>query len=197
MIEKVQHDVLAQFADSAEAYCRLLETHTHLSDEVFTEQCAASLATLYRDALALPESHSLPKLNPDCTEAHAAYEADYSNPPVHALLTKRFAAHNVDRHWLYTDPFDPESSLTTRVSNDLDEIYTSLRKGLALYHLGTDCALLYAAFEWQFGWFSHWGSHLAQALPVLHQIIIDDQHAQLRATTQAQERAGGDDAGAD
>ena len=54
MIEKLERDVLAQFAHSAESYCRLLETHTHLSDEVFTQQCAAALVAVYRDALALP-----------------------------------------------------------------------------------------------------------------------------------------------
>lgn len=184
MIENIQRDVLAPFAHSAEAYCRLLETHTHLSDEVFTQQCAAALVNLYQHALALPESHSLPKLDPDCLEAHAAYDTDFNSPPLHALLIERFAAHNVDLHWCYADPFDPESSLTTRVSDDLHEIYASVRKGLALYTLATDCALLYAAFEWQFGFISGWGSHLSQALPVLHQIIIDDQQAQLRTTAQ-------------
>jgi Domain of unknown function (DUF5063) len=184
MIEKIQKDVLAQFAHTAEAYCRLLETHTHLSDEAFTEQCAAALATIYRDALALPESHTLPKLDHNCDETQPVYETDFAHPLVRALLTERFTAHNVDLHWLYADPFDPESSLTVRVSDDLNEIYVSLRKGLALYQLATDCALLYAAFEWQFGFISHWGSHLAQALPALHQIIMDDQRAKLRAAAQ-------------
>ncbi len=194
MIEKVQRDVLEQFAHSAEAYCRLLETHTHLSDEVFTQQCAAALVNLYQHALMLPESHTLPKLDPDCDETHAVYEAHYENPAVAALVAERFATHNVDLHWRYADPFEPDSRLTVRVSQDLDEIYMSLRKGLALYRLGTGCALLYAAFEWQFGFISHWGSHLAQVLPALHQILTDDQRANLRASARAERH---DDAGID
>lgn len=188
MIEKLQRDVLAQFAHSAESYCRLLETHTHLSDEVFTQQCAAALVNLYQHALALPESHTLPKLNPDCDDVQRVYAAYFNSPPVLALLVERFAAHSVDLHWLYADPFDSESSLTTRVSDDLHEIYASLRKGLALYAQPAECALLYAAFEWQFGFISGWGSHLVRVLPALHQIISEDQRAA------AQQRPGDDDA---
>jgi hypothetical protein len=172
-----QLDAIHQFARSAEAFCALLETQTELTDEQFVRQCAAALAVLYRDALALPEDEDQPDWDDECDKEVKTVSDQFFSEPFYNSMHERFERRKQNHHWLYFNPFEGDSTVTFSVAQDLAEIYPDVRRGLELYRLGTDCAYAVAIFEWQFHFIIHWGYHLTDALRVLHQIIMDERSA--------------------
>ncbi|HET6427881.1 MAG TPA: DUF5063 domain-containing protein [Phycisphaerae bacterium] len=53
--------------------------------------------------------------------------------------------------------------------DDLADIYRDLHNGVALWKLDTPDALAEAAWEWRFGYESHWGNHLFRAMATVHE----------------------------
>jgi len=65
---------------------------------------------------------------------------------------------------------DPDAIRTEMLWDDLADIYRDLRDGLGIFELGTDDAKKEAAWQWRFGYESHWGEHLFSALLTVHEI---------------------------
>lgn len=160
----IEHNQLAaihQFAQSAEAYCALMETSETMTRMVFVRHTAAMLAMLYHDALDLPD-----QLDEDCEESQVPTIPDQE---IYARIRQHLGQR--DFYFMHFDPYDQSSNMYGQLSDDLGDIYRDLSKGLYLYRLGTDCSALDAAFTWKLIFSYHWGQHLVNALTALHAII--------------------------
>jgi hypothetical protein len=74
----------------------------------------------------------------------------------------------------YFDPFDLESGSLMLLGDDIADIYRDVRSGLEIYRQGTHCAIVGAAFDWKFGFSTHWGRHAVSALTALHEIMAEN-----------------------
>jgi hypothetical protein len=162
-IESVQLDAIEKFFHSAEAFCEFIDHSDDQTTETFVRNCAASLATVYADALVLPQVEP-------CEETIEYPEIDTGS----IYLTIHSRLRRLDSYERFFNPYDPESAAAPLLGDDLAGIYRDLRAGLELYRLGTDCAIREAVFQWQFNFRIHWGRHLVGALTALHQIIAEN-----------------------
>lgn len=53
--------------------------------------------------------------------------------------------------------------------DDLADIYLDLKNGLNCWAINTNESKIEAAWEWRFGFDSHWGTHLARAMQTVHE----------------------------
>ncbi|MHC4251250.1 MAG: DUF5063 domain-containing protein [Planctomycetota bacterium] len=65
---------------------------------------------------------------------------------------------------------DPDARRAEMLWDDLADVYRDLRSALRIYELGTEDARAEAAWQWRFGYESHWGAHLFSALQTVHEI---------------------------
>lgn len=115
---------IAEFAANAERYCNLIENNDQIAAHVFLHQCAHQLASLYATALELPD---LRTASPGKLDGFESYES------VRALC-ERIGAKlgNQNRYWEVFNPFTPEEPVSMTLSEDLTDIYSNLKDGLAL-----------------------------------------------------------------
>ncbi len=163
-VERVQLEAIQRFAQSAEIFCALMESSDVLADDVFVRRSASALATLYADALELPDL-----LDETCEEI-----AITSFPALEVTAKVRTYMKHLNDYSAYFDPYDPNMGMYHLLDDDFGDIYRDLRSGLETYRLGTHCAIVDAAFDWKFLFSTHWGHHLVSALTALHQIIANN-----------------------
>ena len=80
-----------------------------------------------------------------------------------------------DFYYLVLDPLDREDheSCAAMLSGDLAEIHYDLQDGLAYWHSTSTTGKADAAWDWKFGFESHWGRHLTKAISVVFSLIHD------------------------
>lgn len=163
-VQSVLMEAVHDFASKAEAYCLLLEQSENYSVHEFAVQCAGMLASLYQAALSLPD------LDP-CDE-HVDLEAISGMVPLASSvkIAKRLKPYD----WFYFvfDPFKENAeAIMSTFADGLDDIYRELQRGLRDYRRDDACGLRNAAWEWKFGFQSHWGHHAVTSLAALHWLI--------------------------
>ncbi|MFI9648866.1 DUF5063 domain-containing protein [Streptomyces sp. NPDC052040] len=86
-------------------------------------------------------------------------------------LRERFAVM-LDPIDVYSEVFDPyeprQASVPARISDDLADIITDLRHGMAHYRAGRTTEALW---WWQFSYFSNWGSTASATLRALQSVV--------------------------
>ncbi|WKX71716.1 DUF5063 domain-containing protein [Streptomyces sp. XD-27] len=121
------------------------------------------------------------------------YEPDIGPEPDVDELRERFAAllDPVDVYSEVFDPYVPRSApVACRISDDLADIITDLRHGMAHYR---DGRISEALWWWQFSYLSNWGPTASAALRALQSLV-----AHVRLNTPLDELDGLDtDTGAD
>lgn len=65
------------------------------------------------------------------------------------------------------EPFQDQEPITTSVSDDLEDIYCDVKKGLLAME-GSDRIAASTVWEWKFGLEVHWGRHAVSAINALH-----------------------------
>ncbi|MEU6365344.1 DUF5063 domain-containing protein [Streptomyces sp. NPDC046931] len=86
-------------------------------------------------------------------------------------LRERFAAmlDPVDVYSEVFDPYEPRRApVPARISDDLADIITDLRHGMAHYRAGR---ITEALWWWQFSYFSNWGSTASATLRALQSVV--------------------------
>lgn len=99
------------------------------------------------------------------------YEPDLGAEPDADGLRERFAAllEPIDVYSEVFDPYEPRKSpVPARISDDLADLVTDLRHGLAHYEEGRTTEGLW---WWQFSYFSNWGSTASATLRALQSLI--------------------------
>jgi hypothetical protein len=143
-------DAIERFALIAQRYCDWAEGAPGRDDR---RMALALLLELLRAGMDLPD------VEPSDADAPSvdrdAWERVYA----------RMAAIDAPRLYGTADPSDVlAEALTGDLHDDLADVWSDLREGLALYDAG---ARVDAAWQWRFGFENHWGRHAAEALRVL------------------------------
>ena len=159
-----------RFAEAAQAYCSLIESHESLTAYQLLRGAAERLAALYLSALALPEVESLP------VEADTP-DAFYDAVPMKqiAALSRNLGAKfgNYDVYRLALDPFEDEQVGASSLGVDFADIYGDLKRGLIAFDTGSDNDAIDAVWHWKFSFGNHWGRHLSEGLRAVHIILFD------------------------
>ncbi|WP_328318761.1 DUF5063 domain-containing protein [Streptomyces sp. NBC_00388] len=99
------------------------------------------------------------------------YEPDLGPEPDADDLRERFARllEPIDVYSEVFDPYEPRKApVACRISDDLADIVTDLRHGMAHYRAGRTTE---AMWWWQFSYFSNWGSSASGALRALQSLL--------------------------
>ncbi|MEC4014948.1 DUF5063 domain-containing protein [Streptomyces sp. H27-D2] len=99
------------------------------------------------------------------------YETDTGPEPDVDELRERFAEllEPADVYSELFDPYEPRSApVACRISDDLADIMTDLRHGMAHYRAGR---VSEALWWWQFSYFSNWGPSASAALRALQSLL--------------------------
>ncbi|WP_028799184.1 DUF5063 domain-containing protein [Streptomyces sp. 142MFCol3.1] len=99
------------------------------------------------------------------------YEPDLGPEPDVDELRERLAVM-LDPIDVYSEVFDPyeprKAPVACRISDDLADVITDLRHGMAHYRAGRTTEALW---WWQFSYFSNWGSTASAALRALQSVV--------------------------
>jgi hypothetical protein len=155
----------ATFVAKAEAYVALIDRLPVALSLGVVERVAGSLAGLYEAALQLAT------VSPTSSEPVKRITDNESMRVLRARVHDLFGAHTV--YWLVFDPYDEEADREPVIGDlvdDLVSIYEDLHAGLEAYRGGGDLARD-AVWDWDFGFRTHWGTHLTGALRALHSLI--------------------------
>ncbi|MER8001984.1 DUF5063 domain-containing protein [Streptomyces sp. NPDC095613] len=99
------------------------------------------------------------------------YEPDLGPEPDVDDLRERFAVilEPIDVYSEVFDPYEPRKApVASRISDDIADVVTDLRHGLAHYRAGRTTEALW---WWQFSYFSNWGSTASAALRALQSLV--------------------------
>ena len=143
------------FYSLAEKYCAFI-TKTEISGES-VPALMELLMSLYISA------QNLPDMEPETTDA-SSFRNDVS-------IQIRIHEQISPFYWETPDPFVREEPVCGCLADDLADIASDLQRGMREYNSENRGN---AVFEWKFGLRSHWGSHAADVLRVLHSIRRDE-----------------------
>ncbi|MER6525616.1 DUF5063 domain-containing protein [Streptomyces sp. NPDC001508] len=99
------------------------------------------------------------------------YETDTGPDPDVDELRENLARllEPVDVYSEVFDPYEPRTApVPARISDDLADVVTDLRHGMAHYRAGRATEALW---WWQFSYFSNWGSIASASLRALHSVL--------------------------
>jgi hypothetical protein len=147
------------FSEVAERYCAWVESRPKTAENE-ADQARSLLLSLYSAALLLP-------LHTSCENT------EHSEPvpdDIWKKVYKRFSALPFTYYSIQGDPlFLPAKHVEVGdLADDLSDIYRDIMRGLYLFRKGLEEQ---AAWEWNFGFKTHWGHHCISALFALHSKI--------------------------
>ncbi|MEN1681792.1 MAG: DUF5063 domain-containing protein [Planctomycetota bacterium] len=141
------------FAETAEAYCWLVEDACSQSADGFLRQTRRQLPMLFARAMELPN------VSLDNEEAIPAIAHDRWTHLVHELsgvLGQR------DLHLL--DPSDLLSGHVSFLADDLADIWRDTKGGLEQWSSENELGKAEAVWHWKFSFETHWSYHLVNAM---------------------------------
>jgi hypothetical protein len=174
----VDSPALQAFAAVAAEFCSLVESHHSLGRDEFLRAMHLTLPRLYLAGVQLPSTAILFKDDESRTgpvpsiEPPAGPESDPDRLSIDeaaamcASLSELIGARSY--YWQIFDPYES----TTRpevvgglLADDFGAIFRDVYDGLRKWRRGASGEALW---EWRFGFESHWGRHLVQALHALY-----------------------------
>jgi hypothetical protein len=158
-----QSRLLAAFRDDAQAYCDFIDGwHDKGVREPFTNLLRL-LSNLAKSGVAIPF---------DMAEKDVEYIERIDQARWRTIATEINEVTGLACAALVSEHADDEEAQVraSMLWDDLADIYRDLRHGLDLYTLGGSEHLAQAAWQWRFGYESHWGAHLFRALTTVHEI---------------------------
>ena len=180
-LDSVQdHEIIAaRFAEYARRYCAFVDNCSELKTYDFVVQALDILATLQREALALPllGEYNLTDSRGHVSSINIPIEREHTvGNPISDILGR------YDYYLLVFDPTDVEDQsrpVASAISGDMAEIYADLQKGLVALQQPEAYTVDDILWEWKFGFIHHWGRHLADAQRTLFFIISNYHYATL------------------
>lgn len=179
------------FAQLAEAYCRLIDERAQYSGDQLLSRVHGLLPRLYAAALALPafgyeapddewededeDEEGDEKDEPYDIEVALAEGQEDRVPHEQSREVFRSLGSMISELDSYAEVFDPygdpqEELVTGCLSDDLTDIYGEIADGLAKWRRGEHEN---AAHEWRMSFIIHWGEHLTGALRAIHALAAD------------------------
>jgi hypothetical protein len=146
---------IAAFSETAARFCSWAEGDAgDPDDDLYLAMI--HVAQLYAAVLIMPGADPMP----DVVDR-------YVDKNDHVALYERFRKLPFQ---FYGDVYDttlvpPEEPTVGDLADDLLDIYSDVRTGLAHWNAGE---FVHAAFHWKFTWGVHWGRHATGALQAMH-----------------------------
>ena len=168
----LRHDPrMLLFVECAREYCGLIE-NPPADSKAWTRSLLTALSELYAAALGLR-----------AIEGVAASEANLSRFEVshdewRTLYHRLCSQLGPDAwYWMYYEPMVPQvekaAPVAGNLADDLADVYRDVVPGLRAWGSEDDSLLDEIVFQWIKGGFEiHWGSHAADALGILHRVVM-------------------------
>jgi hypothetical protein len=177
---------VALFVEAAQSFCELLEAKSHFSKQQFVRDVLTGTVALYSAGLQLPEVEPDAGFKPlgEWFEKHKGLpvgEQIKQNPGVqeHSRL-KQMIRENIILslggelpYQKIFEPFRDHESVTTTISDDLEDVYCDVKEGLLAME-GSEGVSASIVWEWKFGLESHWGRHAVSAISALHSLVFSE-----------------------
>jgi hypothetical protein len=182
--KKLADPAVALFIEAAQSFCELLERKSQSSKPEFFREALTATVALYSAGLQLPDVEPEAGFNPpgEWFEKHKGLpirEQIKRNPKVqeHSRL-KQMIRENIILslggelpYQNVFEPFQDHESVTTTLSDDLEDIYCDLKRGLLeMEHSAGVSANI--VWDWKFSLESHWGRHAVSAIGALHCLVF-------------------------
>ena len=135
------------FYNCAKTFCDFVDSHQTIR-EVDYPCWINQLTNLYRNALELVYPLSAPDTN-------------------NVDVTVHLKSETSDFYWTLYTPLALDKPVGGCLTNDIQEIYQEIKRGLVFAQQNTYAAL----WEWKFGFDNHWGNHAIDAIRALHYMI--------------------------
>jgi hypothetical protein len=163
---RVDDAPILHFKSAAETFCESIEAATEPRAE-FLAEIAATLSSLYRAALDLP----------DVWDDDWKFQGEYPpSRPAEKRLTGQLKQVLGDADLYVTvvayGEHQGEEIGMSMLSDDLLDIYVEVFVGLELLRRGSTPGE--AAWTWRFGFWGHWGEHAVDALRIIHALVAED-----------------------
>ena len=184
MEKKPADPAVALFVETALSFCDLLEAKSHFSKEQFLRQVLIGTVALYSAGLELPDVELDAGFKPlgSWFEEHRGLpisEQIKQNPRIQERSRlKQMVRENIVLslggelpYQKVFEPFQDHESVTTTISDDLEDIYCDVKEGLLAME-GSKGVTGSTVWEWKFGLESHWGRHAVSALSALHSLVF-------------------------
>lgn len=159
---------IARFADVVNRYCGFMEQSPLPEKRAFVIYTAGLLTELYGAVLPL-----LPLLL-SAETISTETSLDRLGLQEQTAQVRRRIADTLAEQSLYWEVFDPyieDEPLIGSLDDNLADIYSDLKEGLLLSSGMSAAYIEEAAWEWRFGFLTHWGDHLTDALRALHRVL--------------------------
>lgn len=148
---------VAGFSAIAKTYVALIDRADDRNSLV--AELAFVLPSLYATAARLPN------VAPETGEGPVAESRFEDWQLIRGRLDRLFG--DSDLYWAIDPSGRPEQEpVAGSLSDDLADIYLDVNEGLSLLAAGG--SQIDAVWEWRFSFWSHWGSHTADAIRVIH-----------------------------
>lgn len=161
-----------EFITVAAEFCIFIEHAVSVEKQTFIEQSVKYLPTLYLKTVLLPHVST----SPDDESERMVTEAEYEN--IRNTLEEVLGID--DR---YLTAFHPEMNyseapIAASISEDLSDVFQELKDFLFNCQLGDEDLLETALMNCLYGFHTHWGRKLLNALTALHQLSCNEPNEQ-------------------
>ncbi len=165
-------DSLNQFAIVAGAFCDFVDSLRDGPPENFYTQLELLLARLHVSILPVMTEMNDPETKQPESARLTLEDWNIISKQI-AQITNKETSQLVQWHqecWKTAKPKDNYCAVrASMLWDDLADIYLDLKRGLMLWATDTDASKTEAAWEWRFGFDTHWGAHLARATQTVHE----------------------------
>jgi hypothetical protein len=150
---------IAQIADRfgmiADQFCSIVDSASNLDRTELLGKLYRILPLLIGEAIGLPDVQ--PSDNDEQIE-----NSEWKQ--VHNLLKEKLG--DWDLYHQVFDPTEDDEAIFGSLVNDIAEIYSDLKEGLA--SVTRNALPGDAIWEWRFSFYTHWGRHAMEALLTMH-----------------------------
>ena len=162
-----------RFADYARNYCRLMESCHERSSEQFFADLLRCLSDLCGAALDIPDriSENGPGGNSN-TDLQSKSVIPQEERAVFSRVVQERVAMSVNGLVQGSAEREEDRSRYLMYFDDLSDVYFDLKEGLNIWDNGSSDAMAEAIWVWRFGYQTHWGYHLMDALRTTHEIVF-------------------------
>jgi len=161
---------VTRFREVARDFCALVDDHLSYSAPAFLRRLQTVLPNLSSAALALPAIKRPGEL--DNPHHYSGWKRLFD------ALSEQLAPYTIYREVF--DPYKAEEPVNGSLADDLADLYWDIGPGLSRWDAADPATRRGIVWNWRFGYESHWGQHLVDAMRAIHTLLcvhhIEHQH---------------------
>jgi hypothetical protein len=168
MENKEQHPIYSkssiEFITIASEYCGYIERQQEFNVTDFIDKTTKLIPLIYLKMSLLPE------FTPDLEESPEKFVSEYDYNYMQNGIAEKLGANNDYLEVFHEDMQYSDTPIIAYISENLVDIYQSLKDTISNYDLGSEEAIINAMAECQQNFINYWGQRLTSALKALHYI---------------------------